>query len=111
MTLGYRAGAVRCLSADAGSASVSTLPSVVDAQDDDTIDVIRDFQLGIDLIDVSAFASDFSELDIANRTKRNGDTNWIDINDDTGETEIIFRFDSATALDAANLTADAFFFG
>ena len=80
-------------------------------QDDDTIDVIRDFQLGIDLIDVSAFASDFSELDIAKRTKRNGDTNWIDINDDTGETEIIFRFDSATALDAANLTADAFFFG
>lgn len=83
---------------------------VFELLDDDILDTIRTFESGVDQIDVSAFASSFDELTIVNRANGAGVTRWIDISDDTGETEVLVRFAAGTDLDAANLTADDFIF-
>jgi len=78
--------------------------------DDDTLDTLKNFQLGVDLLDVSAFASSFDELTVTARTNRNGDVRWLDVIDDTGEIELLVRFSDMSLMDPANLTADAFAF-
>ncbi|MEM1159889.1 MAG: fasciclin domain-containing protein [Pseudomonadota bacterium] len=85
-------------------------PDVFTMIDDGTRDLVRGFESGVDKIDVSAFASSFDELDISNLVRRDGTTSWVNVADSVGDAEFIMRFDSATALDAANLTADDFIF-
>ena len=79
-------------------------------QNDDTIDLVRGFEQGADQLNVSAFAASFDEMTISNVVNGAGVTRWIGIADDTGETEVLFRFNADTELDAANLTADDFIF-
>ncbi|MEM9060739.1 MAG: fasciclin domain-containing protein [Pseudomonadota bacterium] len=78
--------------------------------DDGVRDIIRDFEIGVDQIDVSAFADSIDDLTISNLVRANGTTSWISVADQAGDAEFILRFGDGTTLDAANLTADSFVF-
>ncbi|MEM7210480.1 MAG: fasciclin domain-containing protein [Pseudomonadota bacterium] len=78
--------------------------------DDNIVDLIRDFEVGVDQIDVSAFAASIDDLGITNAVRRDGSTSWVRVEDGTGNTEFLLRFGDDTALASANLTADAFVF-
>lgn len=78
--------------------------------DDGEADLIRDLDVGVDLIDVSSFAASFADLQVTNVLRSNGTTSWIEIADSSGEREILVRFDADTVLDAASLTQDSFIF-
>lgn len=78
--------------------------------DDGLRDVVRGFEVGIDTLDVSAFAHTIDDLTITNLTRRNGETSWINVADSSGDDEIIIRFHPGTQLDAANLTVESFVF-
>ena len=78
--------------------------------DDGVRDLLRGFELGVDLLDVSIWeAVDIADLDIVNVQRRDGSVNWVEIRDATGQAELAVRFTGAP-LDAANLTADSFLF-
>lgn len=88
----------------------SSGPTVYVLLDDDAQDVLRAFKDGIDRIDVSAIADDFDDLTITARVNRAGETRWLDIADDTGETELLVRFADGAAMDPGLLTAEDFLF-
>lgn len=77
---------------------------------DNARDLIRDFEIGVDVIDVSAFADSFDDLTITNVVRKDGSVNWINISDQDHGSEFWLRFGDGTTLDAANLTADSFVF-
>lgn len=86
-------------------------PEVFVMQDDGILDTIRNFELGSDVIDVSTFANSFDDLELANRLKRNGDVNWIEISDQDDDVEMLLRLTDRDNQDAGLLGAGDFVFG
>lgn len=54
-------------------------------------DLLRGFELGRDLIDVSAFAASVEDLRIDEQLRKDGSVNWITIADLSGEVELALR--------------------
>lgn len=78
--------------------------------DDAERDVLRDFDLGRDKLDVSIWeATRFEDLELKNILRKDGSVNWVEVRDTTGQAELVFRFAGAP-LDAASVTADSFLF-
>ncbi|MEM1297815.1 MAG: hypothetical protein AAGH68_00955 [Pseudomonadota bacterium] len=78
--------------------------------DDGVRDLLRGFELGQDLLDVSLWgAVDIADLDIVNLVRKSGTVSWVQISDRAGEAELAIRFTGAP-LDAENLTAAHFVF-
>lgn len=78
---------------------------------DETADIIRNFEVGVDVIDVSALGVvSFNQLSIENQLRRDGSVNWIRVSDQTGVQEFKLRFSESTPLDATELPADSFIF-
>ncbi|MEL7153452.1 MAG: hypothetical protein AAFN51_06635, partial [Pseudomonadota bacterium] len=82
---------------------------VFQMQDDDQRDLVRDFEDGVDLIDVSRVANEFGELTIRNLVRKDGSVAWVEISDGDGTPELVLRFENGDH-DAARLTADDFVF-
>ncbi|MFV0410865.1 MAG: hypothetical protein ACK5LJ_14565 [Paracoccus sp. (in: a-proteobacteria)] len=78
--------------------------------DDGVVHLVRGFDPGTDLLDLSAFASGMEDITISNQLRSDGSVRWIEIADRTGETELVLRFDADTPLDASALTTDDFIF-
>lgn len=78
-------------------------------QDDGQRDMVRSFEDGVDLIDVSRVATEFGELTIRNLMRKDGSVSWIEVSDGDGEPELILRF-SGGAQDAERLSAEDFLF-
>ncbi|MEM6620981.1 MAG: hypothetical protein AAF674_02045 [Pseudomonadota bacterium] len=78
--------------------------------DDGAADLLRNFERGIDTLDVTAFdITSFSELSLVNQVRKNGTVSWIQLIDDEGEIELRLRLDGE-ASDAALLTESDFQF-
>jgi hypothetical protein len=104
---------------DSESTSVLDRDVMVGTEDADTFeladdgvskDVILNFTVGLDKLDVSAFSSGFDDLTISNFVDEFGETKWVQIIDSTGEGEVKIKFDDATELDASALTEQDFIF-
>lgn len=75
--------------------------------DDGLRDLIRDFDVDRDVLDVSALgARDIGELEIRDLVRKDGSVSWVEVSDLSGEAEMILRFDqgelSADRLSEAN---------
>lgn len=76
---------------------------------DGTRDLVRNFDVGADRLDVSALAADsFEDLSVTNILRRDGSVNWIEIAADTAE--LWLRVLPDQALDASALSAEHFIF-
>ncbi|MEM9138584.1 MAG: hypothetical protein AAGB15_02040 [Pseudomonadota bacterium] len=77
-------------------------------QDDGIRDVLKNFDLEADVIDVSAWdVCSIEDLDLTNVANFQGIVRWVEISD--GQSEVLVRFDDGTA-DAALLGAENFVF-
>lgn len=78
--------------------------------DDGVRDLLRGFELGQDLLDVSLWGVvDIADLDIVDLVRKNGTVSWVQISDPAGEAELAIRFTGAP-LEAKNLTSAHFVF-
>ena len=79
--------------------------------DDDTIDLIRGFEIGTDQIDVSAWgATGLADLTIKDLVRKDGSVSWILIQDQDGNAETLLRYSSDTPLSSALLSESDFVF-
>ncbi|MFK7944327.1 MAG: CARDB domain-containing protein [Paracoccaceae bacterium] len=86
-------------------------PDIFLMQDDGQRDLIRNFEFGLDRIDVSEFgAENLNDLTIENQTRSDGSVNWVNIFDRAGDLEIGVRFGDGTPLDAGAFTPGDFVF-
>lgn len=90
--------------------SATDAGEIIRLADDGVRDLLRGFELGRDLLDVSIWeASDISDLEIVNIRRRDGSVNWVEIRDKDGQAELALRFAGAP-LDATNLGPENFLF-
>ncbi|MEM7059706.1 MAG: hypothetical protein AAF557_19140 [Pseudomonadota bacterium] len=86
-------------------------PEIFAFGDDGQRDTLRDFDLGTDQIDVSAFgATGLGNLQIENLIGGNGSVRWVQISDSAGDAELIVRFNSDQVLSADVLDDADFIF-
>ncbi len=78
--------------------------------DDGVRDLVRGFDVGVDKLDLSDFASGFGNVSVSNLLRADGTTSWVVVADAGGQDEFLVRFDADTALDASALTVDDFVF-
>ena len=96
--------------------SLDRMVGTVDAEtfvlaNDGIRDVIKGFEIGVDVLDVSALgAVDLDDLVIKDLVKRSGVVNWIQISDPTGEAEVILRTTDTSTMQASLFTSDSFVF-
>ncbi|MEM9061768.1 MAG: hypothetical protein AAGD13_15015 [Pseudomonadota bacterium] len=73
-------------------------------------DLVRDFDVAMDRLDVSAFgAQSLDDLVIRDLVRKDGSVSWVEISDTTGQAEAILRFADGTA-SAETLGAQNFIF-
>ncbi|MEM7211997.1 MAG: hypothetical protein AAF479_08900 [Pseudomonadota bacterium] len=77
--------------------------------DDGHRDLVRDFEDGTDLMDVSHLADRFEDLNIRDLVRRDGTVSWVQIETANGDPEIVVRFTDGV-YDASRLTAEDFIF-
>ncbi|MEM1299236.1 MAG: CARDB domain-containing protein, partial [Pseudomonadota bacterium] len=86
-------------------------PDIFVMQDDIVRDLIRNFEFGLDQIDVSEFGAEvFEDLVISNQINGSGGTAWVNIADTSGAIQIGVRFGDGTPLDASAFTPGDFIF-
>ncbi|MEL7469764.1 MAG: hypothetical protein AAFN27_15015 [Pseudomonadota bacterium] len=78
--------------------------------DDGERDLVREFDVAVDRLDVSSFgARSVDDLVITDLVRKDGSVSWVSIGDTTGQSEAILRFADG-APSAAALTAQNFIF-
>ena len=84
-------------------------PEEVDLIDDGVRDLVRNFDLAEDVVDVSAWGiGRFGELAIRNLVRKDGSISWIALSDAQGDDEVFLRLVGTT--DASLLQEDHFLF-
>lgn len=90
-----------------GAVGAENFVMLNDGQDD----LLRNFEIGVDKIDLTEFgALSFEDLTISNVIRGNGSVSWIAVFDPDGERELLVRYDGDTPLDAGALSAEDFTF-
>ncbi|MEM7190426.1 MAG: hypothetical protein AAF439_12510 [Pseudomonadota bacterium] len=80
--------------------------------DDGIRDIVRGFEQGLDLIDLTALdAQTFEDLTITNIYRKSGSVNWIEVRDVDNDVEFFLRLANPDEQDASMLTAADFIFG
>lgn len=78
---------------------------------DNVRDLVRNFQIGNDLIDVSALgATNINDLTVSELVRKNGTVSWLQVADADGDAEFILRFQGDTPLLETSLTEADFLF-